>query len=83
MYAISLSKEAEQILSKLDNQAEERVRKEIKKLRRNPYYFGKSLKGTKFWSLRVGDYGVLYLIDKSKNEVIIATLGHRRKIYKK
>jgi mRNA interferase RelE/StbE len=55
----------------------------IEALKDNPYQ-GKSLKG-KFlgdFSLRVGDYRVIYTVHKDKLIVYIIDLGHRREIYR-
>ena len=46
---------------------------------------GKPLTGdlAGIWSLRRGDYRVLYLIDDRARRVEIARVGHRRDIYKR
>ena len=45
---------------------------------------GKALKGEKHgcYSLRHGDYRVIYRFDLSKNIIYLITVSHRRKIYR-
>jgi mRNA interferase RelE/StbE len=58
-----------------------RLIENTKQLRENPDKIGKPLKQSDFWSLRVGDYRVIYEIDPSKNQVVILFVGHRSKVY--
>lgn len=55
----------------------------IKSLRAYPFQ-GKCLKGKLKgdYSLRVGDYRIIYTIHKAKLIVYIIDLGHRKEIYK-
>nr|MDO8133854.1 type II toxin-antitoxin system RelE/ParE family toxin [Candidatus Njordarchaeum guaymaensis] len=64
----------------LDGQVQRRVFREIKILQENPHA-GKMLRGswTKVYSLRVGDYRVLYLIAEDK--VVLLSVGHRKRVY--
>ena len=52
-------------------------------LKTNPYQ-GKKLKGRLAgdYSMRVGDYRIIYTIYKNKLIVYIIDLGHRKEIYK-
>lgn len=44
---------------------------------------GKPLKGelSDKWSLRVGDYRIIYMIDEKEKAVVLYSVGHRRKVY--
>lgn len=55
----------------------------IEPLKKNPYQ-GKHLKGklSGDYSLRVGNYRIIYTIHKSKLVVYIIDLGHRKNIYR-
>ena len=55
----------------------------IETLRTNPFQ-GKKLKGKlkEDYSLRVGDYRIIYTIHKEKLVVYIIDLGHRKEIYR-
>ncbi|ACQ67756.1 type II toxin-antitoxin system RelE family toxin [Candidatus Williamhamiltonella defendens] len=49
----------------------------------DPRIFGKSLKGDlgEFWRYRIGDYRVLCEIFDEGLIILVATIGHRRKVY--
>jgi len=58
--------------------------KKIEKLKDNPHSFKRlhgSLKGK--YSLRVGEYRIVYAIDDDKKEVILYCLSHRKKVYER
>ena len=59
-----------------------RVDRAIMQLVKNPF-IGKPLRGelVGLWSLRVGDYRVIYLIDEGEKKVILYTIRHRRAAY--
>ena len=70
-------------LKKLSKSDRGRVLEAIgNKLSLSPEIFGKPLRGTlkSFWSLRVGDYRVLYLL-KRKTVTVVGVL-HRKEVYK-
>ena len=41
----------------------------------------KRLRYSDFWSVRIGDYRVVYEIDRGKKWVVVLFVGHRRKVY--
>ena len=47
-------------------------------------YLGKPLKGELYgkWSLRVGDYRIIYTIDEQKKILTLLNVGHRKMVYK-
>jgi mRNA interferase RelE/StbE len=55
----------------------------IRKLAESPK-MGKPLRGelSGKWSLRVGNYRVIYTIDEKEKAVILYSVGHRKKIYR-
>ncbi len=65
-------------IKKLDKKSIERIKKEIKKLENNPKT-GKHLKYCDFWSLRIGNYRVIYEV--AENKIIVLYLGHRKNVY--
>lgn len=70
-------------IPKLSNTNKVRIRKAVEeKLVTMPEFFGKPLKNSLrgFRKLRVGDYRVIFLIEK--NTVIIAHIEHRSVVYK-
>jgi len=47
-------------------------------------YLGKPLRGelSGKWSLRVGDYRVIYKIDEQEKSLTLLNVGHRKAVYK-
>lgn len=86
MYKIELSnltaKELERIY-RVDRKLYCRLIAAIETLKIDPYR-GKCLKGKLLgdYSLRVGDYRVIYTVHKNILVVYIIDLGHRREIYR-
>lgn len=76
------AKELENVY-KIDNKLYFRFIAAIEYLKTNPYQ-GKRLKGRLAgdFSLRVGDYRIIYTVHKDKLIVYIIDLGHRREIYR-
>lgn len=85
MYRLEFSNLAAKELEKIyksDRKLYFRLVTVVQALQTDPYQ-GKRLKG-KFagdYSLRVGDYRIIYNIHKGKLIVYIIDLGHRREIY--
>ena len=80
-YKVLLHPKAAKELQKAEKHIRTRILKNAKQLCENPDKVGKALKQSDFWSLRVGDYRVIYEIDKNKNQVVILFVGHRSKVY--
>lgn len=86
MYRIEFShlaaKELERIY-KVERKLYSRLVAVIESLKANPYQ-GKRLKGRLAgdYSLRIGDYRVIYTIYRDKLVVYIIDFGHRREIYR-
>jgi len=69
-------------LPKIDRKLQVRIKKAIEtRLTTAPHEYGeplrKTLKG--YWKLRVGDYRIVYRIDKKK--LIILVVCHRKDVY--
>ncbi|MCZ6676841.1 MAG: type II toxin-antitoxin system RelE/ParE family toxin [Candidatus Poribacteria bacterium] len=73
---------AERNLGRLDRQVMGRIAQRIDALAQQPQ-LGKLLKGRLRgkWSLRVGDYRVIYRLNTVQRQVIVEDIGHRRDIY--
>ena len=65
----------------LDREVQVRILRGINILKTNPYV-GKPLRSEwkGIYSLRIGDYRVLYQI--KKNEVFLLVVGHRKRVYR-
>jgi len=80
MLEIFLSQKAHKFLKKLDKEMQERIKGKIIDLKENPE-LGEPLKYSKWWKLRIGDYRVIYKINREEKKVIILFIGHRKKVY--
>ena len=80
-FAVLLHPKAEKEVEKIEHQTRTRITERLKELKNNPEAIGKVLKHSDFWSLRVGDYRVIYEIDRAKKQVIILFVGHKKKVY--
>jgi mRNA interferase RelE/StbE len=56
------------------------VLESVEDLERTPEK-GDPLKPSQYWRLRVGDYRVIYEIDRSAHTVIVLYVGHRKNVY--
>lgn len=56
-----------------------RIVESLKELERSPE-IGEQLKPSKFWKIRIGDYRLVYEIDKTSNRVIVLFVGHRKNV---
>jgi len=86
MYKIEFSQLAAKELQKvytIDQKLYFRLIAAIESLTHSPF-LGKKLKGklSGDYSLRVGDYRIIYTIQKDKLIVYIIDLGHRKEIYR-
>lgn len=80
-FKIFLHPKAKKFADKLDKNVKERIKHKISELKEFPEERGKPLKYCNFWSLRVGDYRIIYELDKSNNKVVILFIGHRKNVY--
>ncbi len=80
-YAVFLHPNAAKELAKLETQIRARVTERARQLREHPDQIGKRLSQSDFWSLRVGDYRLIYQIYQKEKRVVILFVGHRSKVY--
>ena len=80
-FKVLLHPKAAKELQKTEKHIQTRIIESAKQLRENPDKLGKPLKQSDFWSLRVGDYRVIYEINPNINQVVILFVGHRSKVY--
>ena len=79
-YSVLLHPKAAKELQRLNSQTRSRIVERARELCEKPQA-GKPLAQSDFWSLRVGDYRVIYQIDKERMQVVILFIGHRNKVY--
>jgi len=80
-FRLLLHSKAGKELQKTEKHVRARIIETAKQLSETPDKIGKPLKQSDFWSLRVGDYRVIYEIDQNKKQVVILFVGHRSKVY--
>ena len=80
-FKVLLHPKAAKELQKTEKHIQTRIVESAKQLRENPDKIGKPLKQSDFWSLRIGDYRVIYEIDQNKKQVVILFVDHRSKVY--
>ncbi|MEK6926092.1 MAG: type II toxin-antitoxin system RelE/ParE family toxin [Nanoarchaeota archaeon] len=82
MYKIEWTKISLENLEGLENQISGRITKKVNELVENPLSKDiKKLKGLAGYRLRVGDYRVIF--DIEKDTIFILKVGHRKNIYEK
>lgn len=80
---ISILPKAKKALSKIPQDAQDRIVKQIDNLAKEAIPHGaKKLTNQPGFRIRVGNWRVLYLIDKNKKKIIIARIAHRKDIYR-
>lgn len=87
-YRILFKRSAEKDVLRLDSSVRQRVRSAIHdRLAADPSH-GKRLSGARdeetgrsLWSLRVGDYRVVYVFSDSEVWVLVVRVGHRTRVY--
>jgi len=73
-----------QDIYELDGSVRKIIKKAIEeKLGTDPLKYGLPLRRTlkKFFKLRVGDYRIIYQIEKTEVTVLVIKIGHRREVY--
>ena len=82
-YRALYTQEAAKQIRGLDKSVKKRVEQAILRLCSQPES-GKRLKGVLAgrWSYRVGDWRILYKIQKYELLILILTVGHRREVYR-
>ena len=81
VFAVLLHPKAAKELEKIENTTKTRIVERLRDLKDNPERVGKILRQSNFWSLRVGDYRAIYKIDRTRRQVIVLFIGHRKKVY--
>ena len=66
-------------LEKTESKIRARIIEHLKELRERPGKLGKPLKQSYFWGMIIGDYRVIYPINK--RQVTILFIGHRSRVY--
>ena len=81
-YTVNLKPDAKKALAVLDSHNRKQVIKRLIQLEADPYNDAKKLKGSEFWRVRVGDFRIIYTIDKGILLVLVIRIGFRKDVYK-
>jgi mRNA interferase RelE/StbE len=85
MWSISYTAEAIKALTGMDPAIAKRVRAKISALAQNPVAPNNSVKkltGVEGYRLRVGDWGVVYVLKRQVLTIVVIRVGHRSEVYK-
>ena len=84
-YQVVFSKAADRQLSKLAERLQQRLVRAVELLEDDPRPPGaKKLQGAEnLWRVCVGEYRILYEIQKTKLVVLVIRIAHRKDIYRK
>jgi mRNA interferase RelE/StbE len=80
-FGVFLHPKAARFLKKAEPSLRRRIREDLVKLADSPEEKGERLMHSPFWRIRVGDYHVIYEIDREHSRVIVLFIGHRRDVY--
>ena len=79
-FEVLLGPKAAWALKKLHPSVRRRAVELMKELSRMPEK-GEQLKPSRFLKVRVGDYRIIYEIDRSSSRVVVLFIGHRKNVY--
>ncbi len=80
---ISFVKSAERELLRLDKKLGQRIFHKISLLKDAPYgQNSQKLENGKGYRMRIGDYRVVYAIDKENQTIIVIKIRHRKEVYR-
>ena len=80
---IYLSSKADRQLRKLPERMYELLITRVENLASESFPRGaKKLVNREGWRLRVGDYRILYTVDRRKKELTVLSVAHRREVYR-
>ena len=84
-YRIEVTPAARRDLAALPRDILKRIDVRILALAKDPHSQGaKKLEGGKgFFRIRVGDYRIIYLVERHRLVIVVVRVGHRREVYRK
>lgn len=81
-FTVKLTSDSSKSFSALAKNDKSQISKKLIQLEDNPYMDAKKLKDREFWRIRVGDYRIIYTIDKGILLVLVIRIGLRKDIYR-
>lgn len=81
-FTVMLNSDSRKVFGLLAKHDKNQISKKHIQLGNNPYQDTKKLKGMEFWRVRVGDFGIIYKIDKGILFVFVIRTRLWKDIYK-
>ncbi|MBI3610923.1 MAG: type II toxin-antitoxin system RelE/ParE family toxin [Nitrospirae bacterium] len=82
-YAVLLKRPAEKELERFPAKTHNAILERLLSLKDNPRPTdAKKLHGREGYRIRIGDYRVLYVIDDARKTVEVASIAHRKEVYR-
>lgn len=84
-YAISISREAEKVLDRMDRPTEQRIRARIVQLANDPFdprLSAQLAERSGVRKSRVGGWRILFTVDRGEKVLYVATIDTRGQVYK-
>ena len=70
-------------LAKIPFSVRRLINSKLEFLENNPFPSGfKKLSARKGYRIRIGDYRILYAVDKKNKEILVLSIAHRREAYR-
>ncbi len=82
-YRLDYSHEALRVLDRMERTVARRIMDKLDEACRNPDHFFERLHGRMECKLRIGDYRVLGLVDHAGKRVVVLSMDHRKRVYKR
>jgi mRNA interferase RelE/StbE len=83
-YTVEFTASAAREFRALDRQMQRRISAKASELAEDPFSAGvRKFQGEgDHWRIRVGDYRVIYRVEKRRVVIVIVRIGHRREVYR-
>ena len=83
-YSVFYQGPAEAALRKLPREIQIRIVRKVDQLAGDPFPPGteKLSNATDLWRIRIGDYRVIYTVERKELLVLVLKVGHRREVYR-
>ena len=84
-FFILLGPQPDKFIKKLDNQTKDRIKGKLLKLQEDPFPSEvermEGYTGEKIFRVRVGDYRILYFVRYESNQIFVAKIDKRSRVY--
>lgn len=70
-------------LKQTERQLSEKIKKRLRKLKENPFYYLEHFEGADYYKFRIGKYRALIDVDSRNKTLRVRVIDHRSRIYKR